>query len=209
MFKNLKFIKMVSTIKKLSFAVILIAFSSITINAQEATKWNVDKSHTSINFTINRFFTEISGSFVNFSGNFDFNSNYLRGSETKFTIAVNSLSTSNEKRDEHLQSADFFDSERYPEITFTSIKFEKKSDAEYLIYGKLTIKDKTTEVILPMKITGEMEHPMAKGVFILSVVINATINRTDYGVGTGNWATSAILGDEVKINIPMDLVRKK
>jgi polyisoprenoid-binding protein YceI len=54
-----------------------------------------------------------------------------------------------------------------------------------------------------------MEHPMAKGVFILSVVINATINRTDYGVGTGNWATSAVLGDEVKINIPMDLVRKK
>jgi len=208
-FKKLKFIKMVSTIKKLSFAVILIAFSTLTVNAQDATKWNVDKSHTSVNFSINRFFSEITGKFTDFDSSFNFDANNLKGSKTEFTVAVNSVNTANEKRDQHLQSADFFDSETYPKMTFTSTKFEKKSDADYLIYGKLTIKDQTKDVVLPMKITGEMEHPMAKGVFILSVAINATINRTDYGVGTGNWATKTVLGDEVKINIPIDLVRKE
>jgi polyisoprenoid-binding protein YceI len=200
---------MASTIKKLSFAVILTAFSVFTINAQDATKWNLDKSHTSVNFSINRFFSEITGKFTDFDGSINFDSNNLKGSKTEFTIAVNSANTANEKRDQHLQSADFFDSKTYPKINFTSTKFKKKSDGEYLIYGKLTIKDKTKDVILPMKITGEMEHPMAKGVFILSVAINATINRIDYGVGTGNWATTMVLSDEVKINIPIDLVRKE
>ncbi|MBL4605300.1 MAG: polyisoprenoid-binding protein [Flavobacteriaceae bacterium] len=200
---------MASTIKKLSFAVILTAFSVFTINAQDATKWNLDKSHTSVNFSINRFFSEITGKFTDFDGSINFDSNNLKGSKIEFTIAVNSANTANEKRDQHLQSADFFDSKTYPEMTFTSTKFEKKSDTEYSIYGKLTIKDKTKDVILPMKITGEMEHPMAKGVFILSVAINATINRIDYGVGTGNWTTTMVLSDEVKINIPIDLVRKE
>ncbi len=200
---------MVSTIKKLSFAVILTAFSVLTINAQDAIKWNLDKSHTSINFSINRFFSEITGKFTDFDGSINFDSNNLKGSKTEFTIAVNSVNSANEKRDQHLQSTDFFNSETYPKMTFTSTKFKKKSDTEYLIYGKLTIKDKTKDVVLPMKITGEMEHPMAKGVFILSVAINATINRTDYGVGTGNWATTMVLSDEVKINIPIGLVRKE
>jgi len=200
---------MVSTIKKLGFAVILTAFSTIAIHAQEATKWNVDKSHTSVNFSINRFFSEITGKFTDFDGSINFDSNNLKGSKTEFTIVVNSVNTANEKRDQHLQSGDFFDSETYPKMTFTSTKFKKKSATEYLIYGKLTIKDKTKDVILPMKITGEMEHPMAKGVFVLSVALNATINRTDYGVGTGNWAATTVLSDEVEINIPIDLVRKE
>lgn len=207
--KKLKFIKMVSTIKKLSFAIIVIAFSSLTANAQDATKWNLDKSHTSVNFSINRFFSEITGKFTDFDGSFNFDSNNLKGSKTEFIITVNSVNTENEQRDQHLQSADFFDSETYPKMTFTSTKFEKKSDTDYMIYGKLTIKDKTKDIVLPMKITGEMEHPMAKGVFVLGVAINATINRTDYGVGTGNWATTTVLSDEVKINIPIDLVRKE
>ena len=209
MFNNSKYIKMVSIIKKLSFAIMLIAFSSVTLNAQDAAKWNLDKSHTSVNFSINRFFSEITGKFTDYEGSINFDSNNLKGSKTEFTIAVNSVSTANDQRDQHLQSADFFNSETYPKMTFISTKFEKKTDTEYLIYGKLTIKDQTKDVILPMKITGEMEHPMAKGVFILSVAINATIDRTDFGVGTGNWATTSVLSDEVKINIPIDLVRKE
>jgi len=200
---------MVSTVKTLTFAVILTVFSVTKVKAQDASIWQLDRSHTSVNFSVNRFFTTITGNFTKFHGTLSLDLNYLRGSRIEFTIFSNSVNTNNEQRDKHLKSTDFFDTETYPEITFKSVRIEKKSDKEYLIYGKLTIKDKTKDIILPMKITGEMEHPMMKDVFILGISINTTINRTDYGIGIGDWGATSVISDEVEIHIPIDLVRKK
>ncbi|MFN4233273.1 MAG: YceI family protein [Bacteroidia bacterium] len=200
---------MVSKIKKIGFAVLLTVFGALTANAQEATKWKLDKSHTSVNFSINHFFSAVTGKFTSFDGDFYFDPNNLQGSKAEFTIAVKSVNTDDSKRDNHLQSADFFDAKKYPNMTFKSTKIESKSEKEYLVHGKLTIKDKTKDVVLPMKITGEMEHPMMKGTLILGLVIETTINRTEFGVGTGNWAATMVVGDEVKIHIPMELNRKK
>ena len=94
-------------------------------------------------------------------------------------------------------------------MTFKSTKIEKKSEKEYLVYGKLTIKDKTKDIVMPLKVTGQMEHPMKKGILILGLVSNLKINRNDYGVGTGSWAATAVVGDEVDITINMELNRKK
>ncbi|HAK12885.1 MAG TPA: polyisoprenoid-binding protein, partial [Chitinophagaceae bacterium] len=107
------------------------------------------------------------------------------------------------------QSVDFFDAKSFPDMSFKSTKIEKRNDKEYLVHGKLTIKDKTKDVILPMKITGEIEHPMMKGTIILGLVIDTTINRTDFGVGTGSWAATMVVGDEVRIHIPIELNRMK
>lgn len=200
---------MVSTIKKIGFAVLLSVLGAFTVNAQNATMWKLDKSHTSVNFSINHFFSAVTGKFTTFDGNFNFDPANLKGSKADFSIAINSVDTDNGKRDKHLQSKDFFDAKTYPKMSFQSTKFDKKSDKDYLIHGKLTIKDVTKNVVLPMKITGEMEHPMMKGTIILGVVIDTTIDRTDYGVGTGDWAATMVVGDEVKIHIPMELNRKK
>ena len=113
------------------------------------------------------------------------------------------------KRDKHLQSGDFFNASEFPNISFKSTKIEKKNSKEFLVHGQLTIRDKTKDVLLPLKITGEMEHPMMKGTIILGLATNVKINRTDYGVGTGSWATTMVVGDEVDINIHMELNRKK
>jgi len=198
---------MVSTIKKFGFAVLITVMGVFTANAQNATMWKLDKSHTSVNFSINHFFSAVTGKFKTFDGNFQFDPNNLQSSKADFTISVKTVSTDDSKRDKHLQSADFFDAKSFPNMTFKSTKIEKKSDKEFLVYGKLTIKDKTKDVILPMKITGEMEHPMMKGTIILGVVIDTTINRTDFGVGTGSWAATMVVGDEVRIHIPMELNR--
>lgn len=200
---------MVSTIKKFGFAVLITVLGVFTANAQNATMWKLDKSHTSVNFSINHFFSAVTGKFKTFDGNFQFDPNNLQSSKADFTISVKTVSTDDSKRDKHLQSGDFFDAKKYPNMTFKSTKIEKKSDKEFLVYGKLTIKDKTKDVILPMKITGEMEHPMMKGTIILGVVIDTTINRTDFGVGTGSWAATMVVGDEVRIHIPMELNRMK
>lgn len=200
---------MVSTIKTMVFAVAITALSTLSLNAQDATMWKVDKSHTSVNFSINHFFSAVTGKFTDFDGMIHFDPNNLNGSKANFSVSINSVNTDNGKRDKHLQSKDFFDAKTYPKISFKSTKFEKKSDKEYLVYGKLTIKDITKNVALPLKITGEMEHPMMKGTLILGVAIDTTIDRTDYGVGTGDWAATMVVGDEVKIHIPMELNHKK
>lgn len=200
---------MVSTIKKLGFTVLASVFSAFIVHAQTATMWKLDKSHTSVNFSINHFFSAVTGKFSSFDGNFNFDPINLQSSQADFTIAVKSVNTDDSKRDNHLLSSDFFDAKSYPNMTFRSTKFVKKSDKEYLVHGKLTIKNKSKDVILPMKITGEMEHPMMKGTIILGLVIDANINRNEFEVGTGSWAATMVVGDEVRIHIPIELNRMK
>lgn len=200
---------MISKIKTMIFAVIITALGSLTLNAQDATKWKIDKTHTSVNFSINHFFSAVTGKFTDFEGEVYFNPNNLKGSKFDFNIYVKSVNTDDRKRDRHLRSDDFFDARHYSKMIFKSTKIEKKSDKEYLLHGKLTIKNETKNVILPMKITGEIVHPMMKNTIVLGVVIDTTINRTEYGVGTGDWAATMVVGDEVKVHIPMELNRRK
>ena len=200
---------MISTIKTMVFAVAITVLSTLAVNAQDATMWKIDKAHTSVNFSINHFFSSVPGKFTDFDGMIHFDPNNLKGSKADFSASINSVNTDDAKRDKHLKSKDFFDAETYPKMSFNSTKFEKKSDKEYLVHGKLTIKNVTKDVVLPMKITGEMEHPMMKGTIIWGVVIDTTIDRTDYGVGTGDWAATMVVGDEVRIHIPMELNRMK
>lgn len=200
---------MYSTIKKTSFAVLFTALSVFTVNAQNATMWKVDKAHTSVNFSVNHFFSAVTGKFTSFEGNINFDPANLQGSSVNFTIPVKSVNTDDSKRDKHLQSADFFDAKSYPNMTFASTRFEKKSDKDYVAYGKLTIRNVSKDIALPFKITGEMEHPMMKGTIILGLASTIKINRNDYGVGTGSWATTMVVGDNVDININMELNRMK
>lgn len=200
---------MMQSLKKIGLAVLLTVLSVFSVNAQNATMWKIDKAHTSVNFSINHFFSSVTGKFTNFEGDITFDPNNLKASKVKFTVLVNSVNTDDKNRDEHLQAPDFFDAKTYPDMTFKSTKIEKKSEKEYLVYGKLTIRDKTKDIVLPLIITGEMEHPMKKGAIILGVLIDTTLDRTDYGVGSGSWASTMVVGDEVRIHIPMELNRMK
>ena len=134
---------MFSTHTKSHWAVLFLFFSSFATIAQDATNWKLDKAHTSVNFSINHFFSAVTGKFRSFEGQIHFDPNNLAGSKAEFTVAVNSISTDVEKRDKHLQSADFFDVKRFPQMSFISTRIEKKSAKDFLIFGKLTIKDHT------------------------------------------------------------------
>lgn len=187
----------------------LLTLASVAVlQAQTAAPmWKVDKAHTFVNFSINHFFSTVTGKFTAFDGVFQLDPENLQGSKAEFTIAVNSINTDNEKRDKHLLSADFFHTEKYPNITFKSTKIEKKADDLFLVYGKLTIKNKVGNVVLPVTVKGQMEHPMMKGVMILGVSTQLKLNRNSYGVGTGDWAATMVVGDEVAVSIDMELNR--
>lgn len=174
---------------------------------QEAVKWTIDKPHCFVNFAIGHMFSTVVGRFKDFEGEFNLDPSNLEGGKMNFRVLVNSIETDTEARNKHLKTADFFDAQKYPYITFTSTKISKQSKNKYKLYGKLTIKDVTRDVVLPLKVTGLAESAMVPGVMVLSFYIDTVIKRSDYGVGAGKWALTNIIGDEARLFIPMELNR--
>lgn len=192
------------TIFKLPIIVLLLLFFQNGF-AQIAPKWELDKDHTSVNFEVKHFFNTVNGNFTDFDGNFFFDPDNLEDSKFDFTVAVSSIETNNEKRNNHLKSADFFNVEKFPEIYFVSTGFNKISDTQYEVKGKLRIKDVIKNVTIPFEITGKMEHPMKEGATLMGLAFNTTINRNDYNVGAGDWTSNKIVGENVKVSINTEL----
>lgn len=192
----------------LLFMPVLLAFMPAS-EPVEVPKWNVDKVHSSVSFTINHFFTPVAGRFSEFDIDFVFDPNDLAGSKVNVVIKVNSVNTGNKKRDEDLRSDNFFGSKTYPEMTYESEKIERTGENEYLMHGKLTIKETSKDVAIPFTVLGTMDHPRRKGVEIMSVKSELKINRNEYGVGTGDWIRTNVVGDEIAIQIFIEANRKK
>ena len=191
---------------------LLLAFAflgTMTTNAQDAPHWKIDNSHSSVNFTVNHFFSEVTGKFKKFSGDFNFDAENPSKSKIWFTVQIASVDTDDQERDDHLQSEDFFAAKKYPTMNFESTSVKKKGKDSYVIDGFLTIRGTKKKVSLPMKITGVMDNPWQDGKVIMGVSIETTIDRTEYGVGTGSWAATTIVGDEVGIKIVMELDGEK
>ena len=188
---------------KVGFLGLLLSFT--TINAQ-APSWNIDDNHTSISFEVDHFFTPVAGSFKKFEGELNFDPDNLEGSKATFTVQIASVETDNEKRNNHLLTGDFFDAKKFPEMSFSSTSFAKEGD-DFILNGKLTIRDVTKDVNVPVKLLGLGEHPMKKGKLITAMRAEFSINRNDYGVGTGSWAATAVVGDEVNINVLLEANR--
>src|SRR5690625_7626929 len=106
-----------------------------------------DKNHTSFNFSINLFFSSVTGKFTDFEDDICFDRENLADSKIFFTISVNSINTENQKRDKHLKSDDFFDVETHPTIKFESNRYEKLSHNERAIHRQLPIKHITINLI--------------------------------------------------------------
>ncbi|UCC85001.1 MAG: YceI family protein [Gemmatimonadota bacterium] len=182
--------------------------------ALEATPWNVDAPHTEINFSVRHFFTPVSGRFEDFEIDLAFDPESPERSSVEVRIAVPSINTSNEKRDNHLRSGDWFEAESYPYITFKSSSVTQTAADRLLARGELTIKDVTQEVELPITLLGVQDIPeqmreMLGGVTqVASFQAETKLDRRDYGVGTGNWAMTAVVGADVGVEIIVEAKQK-
>ena len=191
---------------------LLLAFAFLgttTTIAQDAPHWKIDNSHASVNFSVNHFFSAVTGKFKEFSGDFYFNPENASASKFSFSIQVASIDTDDQERDDHLQSEDFFAAKKYPTMNFESTSVKKKGKDSYIIEGYLTIRGTKKKVTLPLKITGMMDNPWQDGKVIMGISMETVIDRTEYGVGTGSWAATTIVGDEVTIKINMELDGEK
>lgn len=158
-----------------------------------AQTFNLLPSNTTIQFRVrNMGIMNVNGSFGRFSGTVDLDEADITGSKVEVKIETASINTGINRRDNHLRSADFFESARYPTMTFTSTALEKLGADRLKLTGNLTIRGITKPVVL----TVEAQPGEGRADFTRLASATATINRQDYGVSYG-----AVIGDEVLITI--------
>ena len=177
-----------------------------------ALDWNVDNSHSEVSFSVRHFFTPISGRFDDYQATISFDPANPGASSIGAVIQVASVDTDNTDRDGHLRTPDFFDAETYPEIRFQSTAFRQTGENEYVATGDLTIKDVTRQVELPVTLLGVSEVPAqmdeAWGFSqVASFEAELTIDRRDFGVGTGSWGETAVIGGDVTISLKVEANR--
>ena len=195
----------------LSLALVMAILSSFSVTKKTAgaPEWNVDYAHSSISFTISHFFTPVQGAFDKFEGKLMFDPEDMGSSKAEFTVDIESINTKNAKRDGHLKSEDFFNTSEWPTMQFVSEKFEAKGDNKFLVHGKMTIRDVTKDVTVPFELLGVRDHLMMEGTLVGGIKAEFNLNRNDYGVGTGDWAATAVIGDEVNITLFFEVNRPK
>ena len=145
--------------KNLFFSFIIVFTFIFSLSAQ-STEWEIDKSHTNVGFTITHLvISDVTGRFNEFSGSIKSSGEDFEGAQVSIVIKTASIYTDNEKRDSHLRSADFFNAEKNPEITFTSRSFKKIADNNYEIKGDLSMNGVNREVVLDGTLKGIIKDP--------------------------------------------------
>lgn len=180
------------------FAALVIAGSAVA-----QTTWTIDQSHSKIGFNVTHMVVaEVDGSFKEFDGKVVSNAADFNGATIEFTAKTASVDTDNEKRDGHLKSDDFFNSEKYPDIKFKG-KLVKEGE-KYTLKGDLTMRDVTKPVTLDVKYGGTVK---AWGGEKAGFKVTGKINRQDYGL---KWSKTTeagglVVSDEVDIIAKVEL----
>ena len=171
--------------------------------------WKSDPNHASVQFAVRHLMVAtVRGTFDKFDVTATIDENDVSQSSVEATIEVASVNTRNEKRDNHLRGADFFDVAKHPTITFRSKTVEKVQDNAYKVTGDLTLMGVTQEVVLD--VTGSpkaIKDP--RGNSRLGGAAVTTINRTDYGLSHNSVLESGgvAIGEEVEITIDIEFVQ--
>jgi polyisoprenoid-binding protein YceI len=169
-----------------------------------ADTFTVDKGHSDTSFRIRHLVSNVTGRFDDFSGTIDLDKSNMEKSAVQFEIQTASINTGVADRDKHLRSADFFDVEKYPTITFKSTSIKKTGENSYDVTGDFTMHGVTKKITLPVTFLGETKGP--RGGTVAGFEASTTLNRKDYGIvwnralDTGGF----ILGDDVKVSINLE-----
>jgi len=176
---------------------------------QTTTAWNIDAAHSVVEFKVKHMMiSNVKGQFAKVSGTLHLDRSELANSRVEAVIDTSSIETHDPQRDAHLKSADFFDAEKFPTLSFKSSRINQARSGELSVEGDLTIRGITRKVTLSV----EGPTPPAKdpwGNTRLAVSATTKINRKDFGL-TWNAAleTGGILvGEEVAITLDVQFVK--
>lgn len=169
-------------------------------------KFTVDQSHSQVGFEVKHMMvSKVKGQFDAYTAEVEAdNLEDLTTAQIAFTFDVASINTRAEDRDNHLKSADFFDIEKYPNITFKSTSITKDGD-DYNVTGDLTIKDVTKPLTFEVEFGGKGKNPW--GVEVYGFEAEAKINREEFGL-TWNAALETggvLVGKDIKIKVELEV----
>lgn len=165
--------------------------------------YNFDKAHSFIGFRIKHYgLIEVPGYFRDFTGTVNYDAKDAGKSSVEFTAKMTSVDTGVAPRDQHLRTADFFEVEKYPDMTFKSTKIVKNGDS-WTVTGDLTLKGVTKSVSFPFNVAGII--PQRSGLK-MGLTAETMINRRDYGVNYGETKPGATptLADDVKVVLQIE-----
>lgn len=166
------------------------------------TTWEIDSAHSSAEFAIKHMMiSTVRGRFNHVSGTIEFDPENPAASKVNAQIDASSVATGQEPRDEHLRSADFFEVERWPHLSFESSKVNVKDSEHSKITGNLTIRDVTEEVTLDVEYLGQIVDSFGKQ--RVGFEVSGEVNRKNFGL---NWnqmieAGGVMVGDKVKFTL--------
>jgi polyisoprenoid-binding protein YceI len=191
-------------------SILVLTLFLATLPLIAAEPFNIDKQHSSAEFKIRHMVGNVTGKFTDFAGVVNVDRATPANSTVEFTIQTASVDTATPNRDTDLRSANFFDVEKFPTITFKSTKIAPTSTKDtYDVTGDLTIHGVTKRVTLPVEFLGFVKDPW--GNERAGFELNTTLNRKDYGIVWNKALDQGgmLLGDDVKVNINLETVKKK
>ncbi len=203
-------IVMLKTAKRIGF-VFAIALLAILPALAQTSNWNIDPAHSTAQFTVRHMgISNVTGNFTKLTGTVVLNEKDITQSQVSASIDVNSVDTRVEMRDKDLRSPTFFDVEKYPTMEFKSKRIVNSGGGKVQVIGDLTIHGTTREVTLDGEgPTPEITDPRDNARRGFSAT--TAINRKDFNLVYNNLLKTgeALIGDNVKIQIDVELVKKK
>jgi len=172
--------------------------------------WQIDTAHTEIEFSARHLMiSNVKGRFSKPSGSVSYDPGQPDSLQLDVTIPVATVDTRNEQRDAHLRSADFFDAEHHPAMTFRGARIKGDIAGRFKLIGDLTIRGNTREVTLDVTSEGAGADPWGND--RLGFSATAKINRRDFGLTYNQVLETGgvVVGDEIKIIINTELMRPR
>jgi polyisoprenoid-binding protein YceI len=173
----------------------------------EQTTWNIDPAHTQSAFAVRHLvIATVRGEFTSTKGFVMLDEKDPTKSSVGVTIDTRSIHTRDDKRDEHLRAADFFDAQNHPTITFASTRVERVGEGRYKVMGDLTMRGTTKPVVLDATLTDPIKD--VRGNARRGVQATTKLNRREFGLNYGKMIEAGpVVGDEVTVEINAEIVK--
>ncbi len=175
-----------------------------------AATYDIDATHSAVTFKIAHMaISKVSGRFDKFTGTIEYDPKDLKSWKTEAVIEVKSINTNVEARDNHLRAADFFDAEKFPTITFKSVKVTDYKNMKGKLHGELTMRGVTRPVVMEVEGSGPATDPW--GNERMAAIARTTINRKDFGLGWNKVMETGglLVGEKVEITLEIEAVKRK
>jgi len=173
------------------------------------TTWVLDPTHSELGFKIRHLMiTNVSGSFTNFEAKATMEDGDLSTASVTLKAAMDSINTNNHQRDAHLRNADFFETEKYPNLEFQSTRFEKLNNEEYKVYGNLTMKGVTAPIALNLEYSGVTKDPW--GNERAGFIVTGIVKRSQWNIQFNATMETGgvVLGEDVKLHAEIQMVKE-